>query len=621
MEIQKQTNYLKYEEKLEYSREKSARLAHAADRVSLLRGIVFAIAGVLLFIGYQQRNPVFLLPVSALGISFLLLIHKHNRLEEELEDRRDEQAVLSEYMARFTGEWKRSPLDGTRYLSDDFSEAGDLDLFGKNSLYQYLCTASTVWGQDQLALWLSLPGHDFTEDFARPSLEEIRSRQQAVAELAQKEAFCMELETGARRLRNLAYDDCRNVMDHFFHALKTGPHFPAAGRILIRLSPLLTLAFLFSALLNVRRPLTMPLFLLLACGQLMSALLGFYWNNLALSPVYQMNKTVTPYRKLFQLFERASFDSSYLNALQKTCLENGTACAAFAELEAIAESVSARHNIYAFLICNALFLHDYHCMERFAKWKDRYRDSIELWLMALGKTEALISLTAVCRTRSTHCLPEIVSAAHPVLSASDIRHPLLNESAAVGNDISLTDCTCIITGSNMSGKTTFMRSIGVNLALAYAGGYCTALSLRISLMRLCTSIRTVDDVSNGISTFYAELLRIKQMITVSGKQIPMISLIDEIYKGTNSRDRIFAAKETIRKLSLPYALTLVTTHDFELCDLENDTAINAVNYHFTEHYRDNRILFDYKLKSGRCTTTNARYLLRMAGILDREEIC
>lgn len=167
----------------------------------------------------------------------------------------------------------------------------------------------------------------------------------------------------------------------------------------------------------------------------------------------------------------------------------------------------------------------------------------------------------------------------------------------------------------MSGKTTFMRSIGVNTVLAYAGGFCTASGFKISLMQLCTSMRAEDDVNEGISTFYAELLRIRQMINVSRKQVPMITLIDEIYKGTNSKDRIFAAKETIRNLSKPYAFILVTTHDFELCDLENDLDTDVENCHFTEHYQDNKIFFDYKLRNGRCTTTNARYLLRMAGIL------
>lgn len=611
----KQNEHIIYEKHYESCKIKLSELTLKSDKISLLRGITFAIAGLLLFLGYQQKKPVFLVPALGFGFAFLMLIRYHNKLEEEQACLKDSQSVLEEYMARFDDGWKSFPVDGTRYLSDDILEARDLDLFGKSSLYQYICTASTIWGQDQLALWLSLPFKSFSKDSALQISHEIKSRQLAAAELAQKPKFCMELETSARRLRNIEYDTSRKIMDNFFHALKTRNNFPMVCRILLRLFPTLTLTFLFFSLLGIHRHLAMPLFFLLAFAQLMSAFLGFYWNNKALSPIYQMNKAITPYRKLFQILEQESFDSPYLKALQKTLLKNGTASAALKELEEISVSVSARHNIYAFLLYNSLFLHDYHCMEWYGKWKNNYRDNLETWLNTVGTVEALISLSVIFHTRKSRCLPEIADSKYPLLTTSDIRHPLLKESSAVGNDINLTHRTCIITGSNMSGKTTFMRSIGINLALAYAGGFCTASSMHVSLMKLCTSIRTEDNVNEGISTFYAELLRIKQMIEVSRKQIPMISLIDEIYKGTNSKDRIFAAKETIRNLSKPYAFTLITTHDFELCDLENDLNIDAKNYYFTEHYEKNKILFDYKLRNGRCTTTNARYLLRMAGIL------
>ena len=617
-ENHEQTDYNMYEKYYESCRKKSDKLTLASDKVSLLRGITFVMAGLLLFIGIQQKKPALFLPVLVLGFVFLMLIRYHSKLEEEQASLKDAQSILKEYMARFGDGWKSFPVDGARYLNDDFLEARDLDLFGKNSLYQYICTASTIWGQDQLARWLSLPGKGLTTDSVSQISHEMKSRQQAVAELAQKTELCMEFETGARPLRNIGYDESRKIMDNFFRALETDNHFPVVCRMLLRLFPILTLTFLFSALLGVHRHLTIPLFAFLAFAQLMSAFLGFYWNNKALLPIYQMNRAITPYRKLFQLLERESFDSPYLRDLQKTLLKDGTASVALKELESITDSVCTRHNVYAFLLCNSLFLHDYHCVERYGKWKDNYRDILESWLKVLGNAETLISLGVISHTREFHCLPGIVDSRHPVLTACDIRHPLIQESSAVGNDIDLTHRTCIITGSNMSGKTTFMRSIGVNLVLAYAGGYCTASSLQVSLMELCTSIRTEDDVNEGISTFYAEILRIRQMIEVSRKQIPMISMIDEIYKGTNSKDRLFAAKETIRNLSKPDTFTLVTTHDFELCDLENDLDIDAKNYHFTEHYKENRILFDYKLRDGRCTTTNARYLLRMAGILDME---
>lgn len=617
-ENRKHEKYILYEKSYESCQKKIDKLTLISDRISLLRIITFVIACLLLILGYQQKNPVFLVPALGFGFSFLILIRYHGKLEEEQAYLKDSQSVLKDYMARFDDGWKNFPIDGARYLSDDFLEARDLDLFGKSSLYQYICTASTIWGQDQLALWLSLPKKSFTKDSALQISHEMKNRQQAVAELSQKNEFCIEFETCARHLRNIAYNDSRKIMDNFFHALKTENKFPMVCRILLRLFPLLTLTSLFSALFGVHRHLTIPLFSLFAFAQLMSAFLGFYWNNKALSSVYQMNRTITPYRKLFQLLEQESFDSPYLKNIQKTLLANITASEALKELEEIAGSVCARYNIYAFLIYNSLFLHDYHCMKRYGKWKDKYRNSLEPWLNTLGNIEAIISLSVISHTRKSHCLPEIVDSKHPILTASDIRHPLLKESSAVGNDIDLNHRTCIITGSNMSGKTTFMRSIGINLVLAYAGGFCTASSLHVSLMELCTSIRTEDNVNEGISTFYAELLRIKQMIEVSRKQHPMISLIDEIYKGTNSKDRIFTAKETIRNLSKPYAFTLITTHDFELCDLEDNLDIDAKNYYFTEHYEENKILFDYKLREGRCTTTNARYLLRIAGILNTE---
>lgn len=213
-------------------------------------------------------------------------------------------------------------------------------------------------------------------------------------------------------------------------------------------------------------------------------------------------------------------------------------------------------------------------------------------------------------------MPAVTDSKKPELSVTGLTHPLLKQPGAVGNDFVMAHQTCMITGSNMSGKTTFLRSIGVNSILAYAGGFCTASSFRISRMAVCTSMRTADDINEGISTFYAELLHIQKIIETSRKQKPMLALIDEIYKGTNSTDRIFAARETVKKLAKPYVFTILTTHDLELCSIEQDAGMDAANFHFCEHYHEDQILFDYKIRHGICETANARYLLRMAGILE-----
>ena len=167
----------------------------------------------------------------------------------------------------------------------------------------------------------------------------------------------------------------------------------------------------------------------------------------------------------------------------------------------------------------------------------------------------------------------------------------------------------------MSGKTTFMRTIGVNCILAYAGAPVCANKMIVSNMKIFTSMRVQDDVSKGISTFYAEVLRIKQIIEYSYKNEPMLVLIDEIFKGTNSADRIVGATEIIKALNKEHIICLVSTHDFELCSLVEKAEILGSNYHFEEFYRNNELHFDYKIKPGRCRTTNAKHILRMAGLM------
>lgn len=174
--------------------------------------------------------------------------------------------------------------------------------------------------------------------------------------------------------------------------------------------------------------------------------------------------------------------------------------------------------------------------------------------------------------------------------------------------------TAVITGSNMSGKTTLLRTIGINLVLAYAGSPVCAKEFNCSIMDIFTSMRVKDDISTGVSTFYAELIRIKMIIEHVKKQSPMIFLIDEIFRGTNSNDRISGAKNIISNLYKEWIIGLISTHDFELCEMENEKHINVKNYHFSEYYENNKIIFDYKLKQGRCNTTNAKYLMRLVGV-------
>ncbi len=583
----------------------------ACRRITFWRGMASLAVLVLSGTGYSRKSAVLCaLSAAALAV-FLMLVRRHQKLREHQAWLDDRYCVTRDYLARFGDAWKQFPLNGEAYLTEDFTEAMDLDIFGRSSLYQYICTASTCYGQDRLAHWLCCP-------FGHPSktLEQMSARQDAVAELAAKPDFSMDFETAARRLRHENGTAVRQAVDDLSGtACNAGLH-DSIRRTAVWLFPGITLALLLAALTGMQDGLFWTYFSIAASIQLFSCMAGFQRNQKLLAPVYRLNKAITPYAKLLPALEQESFESPYLKELQKSLLQNGTsASAAFRELSGISQAVMTRKNIFAFVLYGSLFLYDYRCVERYLKWKRRYGQELRPWLEAVGKAEALISLGVLSRTRSTCTLPRIAASPSPQFCAVSLRHPLLPESKAVGNDFEFRYRTCIITGSNMSGKTTFMRSIGVNLILAYAGGFCTARSLSVSPMELHTSMRVQDNVNEGISTFYAELLRIRRMIDASTKQVPMLALIDEIYKGTNAKDRIFAAAQTVKKLSQPHIVTILTTHDFELCDLEDSGEMDAENYYFAEKYENDRILFDYQIKKGRAVTANARYLLRMAGIL------
>lgn len=622
-----------YQTRMEDCQKQSSDLLSLCKRISFWR-LIFAAAAVILFcFGYSNHFSGYYAAGALAALCFFLLVRYHLRLKAKLSDLANYESVIRDSLARLDDGWKQFSIDGSRYLNDKTIPASDLDILGNQSLYQYLCTAGTVFGQDQLAHLLTRPDLD---------IQKIRSRQQAVKELAQKTEFTLRYQAAARALRQTAYDVSQKNLDAFFQALTQNVSSSPLKRTVIYLFPVLTLTFLGCCLCGIYKEQTLVCFLTAAMIQLSAALLGNWKNNRLLAPVYKMNQTITPYRRLIELLTQETFDSPYLQQLQQTLFQTREneapnhpanlsarisaadrqtgrtavlALQAFQELEAIAGNVVLRHNVYASLLLNSLFCYDFHCVERYRKWKETYRNSLKLWLDTVGTIEALISLGVIAYTRQTYTLPQITDGCQPVLNAACLKHPLIKEPEAIGNDFHLTHQTCILTGSNMSGKTTFMRSIGVNLALAYAGGFCTASALSVSLMEICTSMRTADDVSQGISSFYAELLRIKKIMEVSRRQLPMIALIDEIYKGTNSKDRILAARETIKNLAKPHVLTILTTHDLQLCELEQESAIDAVNYYFTETYHQNEIVFDYQIRPGICTTSNAQYLLHMAGIL------
>lgn len=581
------------------------KLKRQHSRLSWLRAAAALAALVFFILGLQWRGAVgFPLCLGAVA-AFILLARRHETVERRQAMEENRKKTAEEYLARKGDGWKTFRVTGKEYLCDDFPPGRDLDIFGHRSLYQYLCAAHTVYGRNALAAWLrdGCPLH------------ELEHRQQAVAELAEKLEFSMELQSLGRALSIGQGGQSQTEAADFLEVLRQKER-PA--RIWIGVMwglPFAVLFFLLSALVGVRPALNLAAGSALIVLQLALTMVRFVAANRLLRPLSGFGARMAPYASLMALIEKESFQSPGLVSLREQIRQNGGAVQALSSLNKMGEAAQMRRNPLALLLLNGLFLWDFHCVERFVRWRERYRESLPLWLEAVGQMEALVSLAILCQVKESTVFPCITETAVPFLSFENLRHPLLEESKAVGSDFHLEHRTCVITGSNMSGKTTFLRSIGISLLLAYAGGPVLAKAFRSARMRVMTAIRVEDSVTQGISSFYAELLRIKTIADAVQEGRPLLALIDEIYKGTNSRDRILGASETLRRLASPHTLTLVTTHDFELCDLEKDEQTDAVNYHFTERYTETEILFDYTIRPGRCTTTNARRLLRMAGIL------
>ena len=573
------------------------RLDRRGQMLSWLRLTTFFLCLLALAAAWDTGALEIYLVAVALACCFTALLRRHGRLFEQRLLLESHIAALSNFLARFSGEWHNFPVMGAEYLKDDLPQAQDLSLFGADSIYQYLCAARTKAGRDRLADALS----PFPADLALA-----RKRQKAVEELIARPRLVLDLTAAAALLPD--GHDTKPLLA----ALQRNTEKPYAGTAFIAwvLPAALALAIVGASLSLIGW--TMPAMLVLL--QFLIAFALGRRTAAAQKPLAAMHRELRLYERLFSRLEDATFQSPHLIALQAQ-LKAGGAARSLRRLAALADHAHTRHNLIFLLLANAFFLSDLHFAHRIAHWQEKAAAHLGDWLAVWAETEVLLSLSTVGLVREVYAFPELLEDASPRLEAKNLTHLLIPEEKAVPNDIDATAGTRIITGSNMSGKTTYLRTVASACVLAYAGAPVPGERLCLSPLHIFTSIRVTDDAAHGLSTFYAEILRIKSMMAFKEKSLPMLIVIDEIFKGTNSADRLIGAREAISRLTGADFITLVSTHDFELCEIESDAA-PVTNWHFEESYEDDKLLFDYKIKEGRCTTRNAQYLLKMAGIME-----
>jgi len=583
------------------------KYSRAINIISNLRLLVFLLGlGVLIFL-YAIRYYYILAGAFLLFIFlFVYLIVKHQRITNNKRYAVLIHEINDKSLQRLAGEWKSFSDEGEAFLDVNHRFSGDLDIYGKSSLFQWINMTVTNTGRQRLGNMLAEP---------LQSIEEINIRQESIRELAER--------TGWRQRFNaegvIASSEAHDVEPLLEWAeQKNSFVFNMWVTIILRILPLVTLLTLL-AYVVFKIPYYIPVLALAAHFLLLK--LNYKERIRDFNLAIKYKDDIRAYDRMLGKLEKGIFGSLHLNKLKSrlSSPQKHTASRQVNELVRITDSISDRYNIFYFAF-NLLTLWDYQCQIALMNWKKRSGVNIRGWFEVIGEMEALSSLAIIGCDHPDWAIPKFTENA-PALHAKEMGHPLLGNTC-VCNDLTvkLPSGILLVTGSNMSGKSTLLRSAGVNLILAYAGAPVFAREFTCSIMEVYTCMRVSDNLGKSISSFYAELLRIRMIIEAvrDGKQI--FFLLDEIFKGTNSKDRHSGAKILIKKLSKKNALGLVSTHDLELGDLEAESGGRIVNCHFREYYRDNKLYFDYKLQPGVSTTRNAVYLMKMAGIdMDEED--
>lgn len=585
--------------------EKYTLLSNKISRViSLIVGLKFAvIVAAIVQATFMYKMDQYLPGGIVLFIFLVVYVYldkKHYSLLEVKNTADILTDINNNAVKRFNGRWTDFEDTGYDLIPPDHPYCVDLDILGEGSLFQWFNMCATPWGRKSLARALLFPGKDIAE---------ISSRQKAVDELSSKVAFRHRLKA-----EGIKADAGEKEFRELIKWAQTAHPFFRKGPVIFisRSFPVLTLTALLAATVFN----TIPLFLSLIMITIQGFLLFVHRRELRkLESVNRCHRSLVKLEAVFALIEGQNFQSPLLQSLQAKMSneQNSPPVKQIKRLARLASSVSNRSHMLYFVI-NLFLLWDFQLYIALEKWKCESGKKLYTWFEILGEFEELSSLALIRYDHPAWAVPKFESETSPVIiGAVQVGHPLLAD--CVPNDIRFTQSSPIIliTGSNMSGKSTFLRTIGVNLVLAYTGAPVYAASFSCQCLDLFTCMRIADNLQKNISSFYAEILRIK-MIVEQVQKSHVFFLLDELFKGTNSADRHTAAKTIVNYLNQKGAAGMISTHDLDLAVLEEESGARIRNCHFRESYSGGRICFDYKLRPGVSDTRNAIFLLKASGI-------
>lgn len=573
--------------------------------LSISRLIVFFI-GVILFV-LSIGTSFFATPWIVLtAISFIVLVVKHDRVLRKRDQASMAILFYERGLSRIQDTWmdRDDPVHEIKADADHLY-AWDLDLFGPKSLFQLLCTARTLSGIQTLSDWLLYPASNAM----------IRERQSAVSELCERVILREDLailESLPRTQKNEADQESREVdfvLNWAEQSLAGIPVYAAAIGVVLSILTIGSLISWFQFGIGA------GWFVIAVFAQSVFASIFRKKIKNSLQGLERAGNELKLLSGILALIEKENFQSALLqNWKSNVSGEGELPSRRIAKLNRLIEFYDWARNPY-FAIFAGLLLWRTQIGFAVEAWRRLNGSLVRKWIVAIGEIEALLSLSCYSYENPEDPFPEI-SEEGPVLKAEGIGHPLIPRNRCVRNNFSFggTPSVVILSGSNMSGKSTFLRTVGINVVLALAGAPVRAGSMSVSQVALGVSIRIQDSVQGGYSKFYAEITRIKQIMDLAKGSMPVLFLLDEILHGTNSADRFIGSEAIVRGLQKQNAIGIITTHDLALAKIVDDLSPAATNMHFEDHIENGKIAFDYKLKPGVIQKSNAIALMRSVGL-------
>ncbi len=584
-----------YTRRIEQKRAAAARQESWHFRIGNMRLTVFIAAAVIAWLAFLSRllSPWWLLAPACV---FIALVVWHSLVLQRLQRFKRSIEFYGNGIARLDEKWGGIGEAGERFQDASHPYAQDIDLFGKGSLFQLLCGARTHAGEDKLASWLKAPA----------PLGDIRSRQGAVDELRAN----LDLR-----------EDLAVLGSDMGAGVEPGPLLKwANGPDALRSTSVRFLAG-FIALLTIAS--------LVIWGTTGHHLWFLSMALIEILFIYSLRRSIRPavagaeracrdlqlLSLVLSRLEREQFKTDRLKQLRAALDREGPPPSRLiARLNFLIVLLDSRRN-QLFAPIAFLLLWEAQLAFCVEGWRRKHGHAIAGWLEATAEMEALSSLAGYAYEHPGDPFPEL-SEQSPCFDGQGLGHPLLPQAKCVRNDVSLINDSrvLVVSGSNMSGKSTLLRTVGINAVLALAGAPVRAQRLRIAPLALGASIRIMDSLQEGTSRFYAEITRLKQLVTLAEGPVPLMFLLDELLHGTNSHDRRIGAEAVIKGLVRRGAIGLLTTHDLALSHIVDELAPHAANVHFEDHIESGRIAFDYHLRQGIVKKSNALELMRSIGL-------